>query len=742
LIRQMDNALRAKRRGTGSSIAALCSAASRAFIRLGYRLQWRLNKPRLLDARERALRLEQASQRALSTAGEETTVTTNGAPQLVSFDIFDTLITRGWFRPTDLFVEVGRRLVACGFVARSAESWAEERIAVEAQLRAAPVEEVTLDEIHEALGLRMGWGRRQLTLARDLELACEFEAVRPISSNVDYYNDLRAMGTDVILISDTYFDKPSIMTMLRACGIEIEPERVYLSSEVRSSKRTGRLFEHVTRRLDARGAIAHIGDNCHSDIHAAAAAGVSPIYFASSRATRYETAFYDMTGYPLSMRSALAGSARATRLQGRYSDAHLRTVWDTAADVGGPVLFGFVLWLLCEAKRRGIARLYFVARDGQILLRIAKTIVAKTAWPIECHYLHGSRQAWHLPALRQIDDESLDWILNDHCLTSIRDHLAKVELEPDACGDVLSRYGFLPASWDDYISDDRRTRLRQVFCDRQLQGKVIARAAECREVTLDYLRKAGVLDDDSIGIVDIGWHGRLQVSLSKLVRGTGRSDRGGLTGFYLGLLKRPGPTAGELHSFLDDADPPVPARLINPSLLEVFCAADHGSVRGYRRISESRVEPVLYASRNDLALRWGLVAQQESIEAFSTAMIDAIAADSTDPSRWVALLREAAMRALALLSRAPSREEADVFGRFQHATHQTHARAADLAPRLPLAKRWLTAAVPYSVRYEGFWLEGSMKRSATPSIIELAPFALFSLRRAVVNRILAYRTAR
>jgi predicted HAD superfamily hydrolase len=733
----MEKASRARRKGAGPSIVAVCGAASRGVIRFGSRVRWELNKSRLLDAQDCSQRLEQASQRALSAAGDEAAVTR----QLVSFDIFDTLITRSWFQPTDLFIEAGRRLVEHGFVAGSAENWAEERITVEAQLRAAPVEEVTLDEIYEALGLRMGWDHHQLTRARDLELACEFEAVRPISSNVDYYNNLRATGTDVILISDTYFDKASIMTMLRACGIDIEPKRVYISSELHASKRTGRLFEHVTQHLRARGTIAHIGDNCHSDVRAAAAAGVSPIYFASSRATRYESAFYGMAGYPLAMRSALAGSARATRLQGRCSDAHLRAVWDTAADVGGPVLFGFVLWLLCEAKRRGIARLYFVARDGQILLRIAKTIVAKMAWPIECRYLHGSRQAWHLPALRQIDNESLNWILNDHCLTSIRDHLAKVELEPDTCGDVLSRYGFFPASWDDYISDDRRPHLHQVFCDPDLQTKVLTRAAECREVALDYLRMAGVLDGGAIGIVDIGWHGRLQVSLSRLLRSAGRSDRGGLTGFYLGLLKRPDPMAGELHSFLDDADPPLPARIVNPSLLEVFCAADHGSVRGYRRVSESRVEPVLYASSNDLALRWGLVAQQEAIAAFSTAMIDAIATDSTDPSRWMSLLRVAAMRALTLFTRAPSREEADVFGRFQHATHQTHARAADLAPRLPLAKRWLTAAVPCSVRYEGFWLEGSMRRSATPSIVELAPFALFSLRRALVNRILVYHGA-
>jgi predicted HAD superfamily hydrolase len=723
------------KRAISLPVIAVRDAAFKAGIGLRHRAQWTIHSPRVLDTWQRSQLLKQTTFHMLGTDGGG--VATEGSP-FVSFDIFDTLITRCWFRPTDLFVEVGRRLRERGLVAISAESWAEERIRVEAELRTGPVEEVTLGEIYEALGERMHWNRDQLARVRELELGCELEAVRPIAVNIDCCNCLRATGTEVILVSDTYFDKPTIMTMLRRCGVEIEQERVYISSALGASKRTGRLFEHVTRS-HAAAAVTHIGDNVKSDIFAAAAAGVNPIYFADSQANRYEDAFDHFADYPIAMRSALAGNARATRLQNRYIDDHLKAVWDTAADVAGPLLFGFVLWLLSEAKRRGIHHLYFVARDGQILLRIAKTIVAKMAWPVECNYLYGSRQAWHLPALQVFDKASLDWILTDHCPTSIRDHLAKVELTPEACSEALARHGFLSDSWGRELSEEQRKRLRQTLEDLQLQEMMLARASECRGVTVDYLQAAGVFNHDTIAIVDIGWHGTLQSSLSKLMHASVPQGRGKLTGFYLGLVSRPEPAAGELHSFLDDAKPRLPPRLVNPTLLEVFCAADHGSVRGYRRASGGDVEPVLHTPGNDLALQWGLGAQQEAIETFSATMIDAIVASDVALEHWVAFLRAAAVRALSLFTRTPSPEEADAFGRFQHATHQTHAKATELAPRLPLTQRWLAAAIPLSVRYQGFWFEGSIRRSVNRRVVERAPFKLFCLRRAVLNMVLRAR---
>jgi predicted HAD superfamily hydrolase len=45
----------------------------------------------------------------------------------------------------------------------------------------------------------------------------------------------------------------------------------------------------------------------------------------------------------------------------------------------------------------GITRIYFLARDGELLVEIAKLIIEHYSLKIEARYLYVSRQSLHLP---------------------------------------------------------------------------------------------------------------------------------------------------------------------------------------------------------------------------------------------------------------------------------------------------------------------------------------------------------
>jgi predicted HAD superfamily hydrolase len=45
-----------------------------------------------------------------------------------------------------------------------------------------------------------------------------------------------------------------------------------------------------------------------------------------------------------------------------------------AADVVAPCYVAYVKWLLNDAQKRGIKRLYFLSRDGYILMKIAENM--------------------------------------------------------------------------------------------------------------------------------------------------------------------------------------------------------------------------------------------------------------------------------------------------------------------------------------------------------------------------------
>jgi len=88
---------------------------------------------------------------------------------------------------------------------------------------------------------------------------------------------------------------------------------------------------------------------------------------------RYEhtwEAYREETG---GLGSLVAGASRLARL-GIETPAELRPIVDVATGVAGPILAAYVLWVLNNAQREGISRLYFVARDGEILYLIAQRL--------------------------------------------------------------------------------------------------------------------------------------------------------------------------------------------------------------------------------------------------------------------------------------------------------------------------------------------------------------------------------
>ena len=62
--------------------------------------------------------------------------------------------------------------------------------------------------------------------------------------------------------------------------------------------------------------------------------------------------------------------------------------------IGGPVLYGYVLWVLQEALRQGIHTLFFMARDGYLLKKIADIIIEQQKLELETRDLDGTRYAY------------------------------------------------------------------------------------------------------------------------------------------------------------------------------------------------------------------------------------------------------------------------------------------------------------------------------------------------------------
>ena len=132
--------------------------------------------------------------------------------RLVSVDLFDTLVTRTFARPTDLFYELEKQLIP---EEEKFICFARERIESEFQLREEKDfrQEVTLDEIYARLQTKLLLSPEQIQEAQKRELQLEEQSIMPIRQTVAMIKAVKD-AIRVILVSDTYLPEVFIARVL------------------------------------------------------------------------------------------------------------------------------------------------------------------------------------------------------------------------------------------------------------------------------------------------------------------------------------------------------------------------------------------------------------------------------------------------------------------------------------------------------------------------------------------------
>ncbi|MFL6602490.1 MAG: HAD family hydrolase [Steroidobacteraceae bacterium] len=669
------------------------------------------------------------------------------AVALYTFDVFDTLLTRIWLRPTDVFLHAELLNAEAGSAA-GIERWSARRIAAEARVRQKARDgEVTLEQIYAELAAELGWSAAVAGSALETEMRCELQASRPIAPMVARFESLLKRRIKVACVSDFYASGGFLLELLTRAGVRVEAQDLFVSADIQETKRTGALFHSVTRHYNLQPAeICHTGDHPVSDVQQAKRVGIAvepyvrsapsanEVALASwgtSAGTRGREAGADTRARLLA--SAIGGAARRARID-RELQGRDEFLWSVATGIAGPLLFGYVYWILIQARDLGIRRLYFLARDGQILLQIARQICSHLSLELDLKYLHASRRAWFLPSVaRGTSMERVNAILSDDTIC-IAELLQSLEINPADVRMSLQGAGLPEEIWNRQIEAEK---LKDVLSKPPFDALILERATRGLDLCMEYLENQGMLDGVPNAIVDIGWKGRLQTALVRMLRGARAA--GPISGFYMGLRERPDETAiGRTFVYVEGAD----ASTLNPTLIELFTSADHGSTLGYERLQDARaqagragasqqdadcrgtgtgkrtqhgaagqIRPIL-APGQHATLDWGLGTLQEGINAFSANMLDSLAVLEEPATKVIAGLRKSALLTLERLIHQPSPEEAALLGAFPHAAGQFHHDLSELAPRLPIPSLLRGLLSPKALDGRTHWAQASMARSA------------------------------
>ena len=627
--------------------------------------------------------------------------------KLQSFDVYDTVLTRRVAVPADLFQVMGEQLRTAGLIQDGSVDFAAKRSRAEVSARqTAPAGEARLNEMYATLAEAYGWNETQTQQAQEIELRVESENTQAVPGMAEIVQQARADGFRVMFLSDMYLPAAFIAELLRREKILVAGDELIVSSEQRQSKHDGQLFQMIRAKHPEIKEWRHTGDNPRADVEMPRRHGINAQLETRCVLTAHER-FVRGAEQPGGIwRSQYVAAMKLARLEGGRLPKHQQAIWESGVNVAGPLWFGFAEWCLDEALKRGIKRLYFVARDGQIFHKIASEIARRRGIPVECRYLYGSRQAWHLPGLAQLDETAFKWIFNRQRYLTAEQVLKRAGLNPNDFKPELASVGILENGWTADMSAEQAERLRELFQTPQFTAAIQQRVAEARDLAIRYLQQECVLDGTPYALVDIGWHGNMQRSFGALLRAEESRKSLPVTGMYFGLQRQPSDTALDQYVSYWPGTPSESSELrnLNVALLEMMAAADHGTVLGYRE-DVGAFKPILDGDRNETALVWGLELLQSAVLKFTTAWLGFTPLSQDCRAGFQSLSRQVLLKFIA----APTVSEADAWAQFPHSGEQIERHKENIAPALSLREAILLVAKP-GRRLAGWWPEGSQAR--------------------------------
>lgn len=497
--------------------------------------------------------------------------------KVVSFDIFDTLITRELSAPEVVFdiAEHNHTKMEAGIL-----SLFEERMKTAGKVLGShkgKVDDISIDEIYEKMPLY-----RDSNIEKQAEIdVCITHPVGRI-----LYNYSRELGKKIYITSDMYLDRTTIEKILIKNGFEYWDE-FFLSSEQGKKKDTGKLFTEL-KQVAAQGNITsdeilHIGDNWIGDIKFAREAGLTavrftPIYESDSKLITLN----DEQQQKLSQNGRIwdSFSTQSARL---WAEENPELASDFYTKLGfeltGPLASMMAMHSKELADAKSIKKIVFMARDGRIIKKAFDTLYKSEieVGHYQSEYLHLSR-ATVVPATfeKSLTSNDLYFLIEGLHLAEkpITYFLNKAGLDSQdkIIDKKVIRYfdsiDYVP-NWHDF------SKLSEML--ESMSEDIYAANEPHRKGLQQYLQENGLLDLDKVMVVDVGWLLNIQSRLANFIKSIGSNVE--IVGSYVGTRERINKSLKHTSLLYDFGEPSIYSKFLeeNVTLFEVLFSSPEPS---------------------------------------------------------------------------------------------------------------------------------------------------------------------
>ena len=496
--------------------------------------------------------------------------------EIITFDVFDTLITRIVYEPDDVF-RLMERKIWCQYGKRV--NYLSLRKKAESIAWNEQGDYCNIHHIYEKLPEISDFTKIEAEQLKQLEIDLEYDLCVPREDVLEIFNSLIKAGKKVILISDMYLTTPIVERMLEKCGYKGYDD-LWLSCEKGKRKDRDTIWNDFFEIYEKKKTI-HIGDNPHSDIQTIidrrgnALLLLSPIdqFRISKQYERYQSYIGKgidnslMIGYMVN--ACEYNSPFSLRGNGFPT---MKTIQSVGRGVFAPILMKYMEYL--HETSRSDAKLLFLSREGYFLEKLYQVYCKATGKKELDHvYFLTSRRATSVAQIKSFED------IKDLLQTKYEGKLSNI---------LNERFGMenIQISKDERILLPEEQAKMLVALSEHIH-EIMEEAKSERELYLAYISQTvgHDMDWEKAVLVDVGYSGTIQYYLMKILNKR-------LDGCYLACERNMKPvkingTCRSPYTFWRDK-----SFIKGQLFLEAVTAAPHGQIVKFKKDGE-KIVPIM-----------------------------------------------------------------------------------------------------------------------------------------------------
>ena len=311
---------------------------------------------------------------------------------VISFDVFDTLLIRPCIEPLDvlkLMPDLG------GF---TFSEFSEMHKYADMRSNEINGSRANIDDIYKIMGQTFSIDTKEIDRLKQLELETEYNTISSRKTVKAIYDAALKFGKTVIIATDTYFSKKIIKKMLWKEGY-ISFTKYYVSSDLGKRKDFGDMYDYILQDLKIHPSrIIHIGDNTLSDWSIPYSKGINVINYSKnsdrlkdSKLEKYIPHLHKEAGNSITL--GIYANMRYN-LQNRP----WKPLWTDSYGLGlfmGQYVLNFTKWLVGIIKQQSCKKLLLCYRDGYIIEKALSILNKYVKLGFEIEEIHLPRHLRH-----------------------------------------------------------------------------------------------------------------------------------------------------------------------------------------------------------------------------------------------------------------------------------------------------------------------------------------------------------